>query len=54
MKAELLKEMYTSVDRVNELHRNEEITPHARNILIQEEYTKQAKLKVFLDEWNQT
>jgi hypothetical protein len=51
MTEELLKEMYQSVEKVNELYRDEELTLEARDILIREEKTKQAKLKIFLDEW---
>ena len=52
MKEELLKEMYDSVDRVNNILINDELSQLAKNEMIRTEYAKQANLRKFLEEWN--
>lgn len=52
MKAELLKELYDSIDGVNQILINDELSQLVKNEMIRAEYVKQANLRKFLEEWN--
>jgi hypothetical protein len=51
MKEELLKELYTSIESVNKILLDDELTDYAKQILIKEEEAKQIRLRQFLQEW---
>jgi len=52
MKEELLKELYASVEKVNKILIDDELTDYTKQILIKEEEQKQIRLRQFLKEWN--
>lgn len=52
MKSEILKELYESIETVNKLCLNDELTLEAKAILVREEETKQKNLRAFLEELN--
>lgn len=51
MRQELLREIYDSVDAVNRIMLDEELTDYTKKILIKAEEEKQISLRAFLTEW---
>jgi hypothetical protein len=51
LREQLLKEMYESVDKVNRIMLNDEISSLAKRRMIKEEKLKQIRLRKFFEEW---
>lgn len=53
MRQELLKEMYESVETINRVIIDDELTDFAKQVIIKEEQQKQINVRKLLEAWNQ-
>jgi len=51
---QLLQEVQISIDKVNHIMADDELTPSAKQFLLKEEFKKQRNLSKMREEWNKT